>query len=682
MLAACTFWLGCAVAVIVGVHAQTKPATPQEQGPVIRSDANFVRVDVYPLIDGKPVMDLLAADFEVFEDGVAQTVQSFEHIVIRPAGPQALLSEPGSTEASAQAAANPRNRVFVIFLDVPHVGMHGAWTLREPLIRMLDRILGPDDLVGVMTPAMSASQLVLARKRDVIAGGLRDLWPWGERHTLARDQQENQYETCFGYAPDVVAEMIARRRERITLESLSELVHHLGGIREDRKAILTMSEGWALYRPNPDLNRLRVIDPVTGTTERVPGRPPIGVGPDGRLTMESSRNVANVSVTECDSDRMQLASQDNELYFRTILDDANRMNASFYTVDPRGLAAADAPIGPAPPPPVAIDQRNLESRLDTLRTLANNTDGMAVLNSNDLDAGLKRISDDLTSYYLLGYTSTNGKLDGRFRTLKVRVKRPGVEVRARRGYRAPTEEEVRTARAGAAAPVAEPVAAVTSAISDLARLRAETPFRIHVVIPAAAVGGSALWVAGELRQAGATSGGQVDISVTGGATGTSSITLAAGQRSFLVSVPLNGPPAGTIGVRARLSGTSVVPLSDNVSIDASGTPRALLFRRGPSTGNRVQPAGDPQFSRTERVHLELPVAPGVSAGDGRVLDRSGKPLAVPVVMGQRTDEGTGLRWITADVTLSPLTLGDYAIEMGLTFDGKKERIVTAFRVGR
>ena len=94
----------------------------------------------------------------------------------------------------------------------------------------------------------------------------------------------------------------------------------------------------------------------------------------------------------------------------------------------------------------------LRNRLETLRTLAEATDGIAVLNNNDLDTGLKRISDDLSSYYLLGYYSTNGKLDGRFHNIKVRVKRSGVEVRARKGYRSATAAEVTAAKTAAAPP--------------------------------------------------------------------------------------------------------------------------------------------------------------------------------------------------------------------------------------
>ena len=90
--------------------------------------------------------------------------------------------------------------------------------------------------------------------------------------------------------------------------------------------------------------------------------------------------------------------------------DANRANATFYTVDPRGLPVFDTPIGPEPPPTIVVDAAILRRRTDTLRTLAENTDGMTVQGSNDLDIGLKRIANDLSSYYLLGYLSSNAKL--------------------------------------------------------------------------------------------------------------------------------------------------------------------------------------------------------------------------------------------------------------------------------
>ena len=683
------FACAAAAAAIVSAQSGSTQKPQQEQRPVIRSEANFVRIDVYPTANGVPVRDLAVEDFEVLEDGARQTVQSFEHVLIQPAGPQSLRAEPNTIEESRQLATNPRARVFILFLDVPHVTMQGAWTIREPLIRLVNRVLGDEDLVGVMTPAMSAADVVLARKTDVIAGGLRDRWPWGERHTLEKSQLEREYEGCYPWeaTQEVIREMISRRRERTTLTAMSELIEYLGGIREERKAILTVTEGWLLYRENRDLTRPRLIDPDTNTYEPIPGPAPIGVGPDGRLRTDNNRYGTVTDRSDCDRDRLTLSLIDNERYFRDILDDANRGNASFYTIDPRGLAVWDAPIGPEQPPPPHVDYNNLRNRHDSMHELATNTDGIAVLNSNDLDRGLKRIADDLTSYYLLGYYSTNTKLDGKFRALTVRVKRPGVDVRARRGYRAATEEEVSAARAAAAPSVPEAVKPVNAALADLARARSDTPFRINVVPQPGAAGVSRVWVAGELRGTTAsnrTSEGQVDIQISGAATGSSRVSLPAGQRGFLTTIALDKPVAsGAVDIRARVSGLGVIPLTDNVRIEAAAAPRALLFRRGPSTGNRVQPAGDPQFSRTERVRLDVPVGAAATPGEGRVLDRAGNPLAVPVVIGERTDEESGQRWITAELTLAPLTLGDYAVEIGFKPEGKDEiRVVTGIRVTR
>ena len=95
------------------------------------------------------------------------------------------------------------------------------------------------------------------------------------------------------------------------------------------------------------------------------------------------------------------------------------------------------------------DRDDLNATLDTLRVLADNTDGRAIVNRNDLAAGMKQIIRDSSGYYLLGYNSTQAPTDGKFHEIKVSVKRRGVDVRARKGYWALTAEDV--ARASGAA---------------------------------------------------------------------------------------------------------------------------------------------------------------------------------------------------------------------------------------
>ena len=100
---------------------------------------------------------------------------------------------------------------------------------------------------------------------------------------------------------------------------------------------------------------------------------------------------------------------------------------------------------------MSVDQANLRNKLMGLRELAERTDGLAAQNTNDLTSALARIGRDLSSYYLIGYDSTNPKLDGTYRAIKMTVKRSGVNVRARRGYRAPIDGARAVARGHAAA---------------------------------------------------------------------------------------------------------------------------------------------------------------------------------------------------------------------------------------
>ena len=101
---------------------------------------------------------------------------------------------------------------------------------REPIIRFLDRVLGPDDLVAVMTASMAASDITFARKADAIQRGLRERPFWGEKRddltkgpTLAQDDRERMYQMCYPFNQELSEAMIARRRERMTFDALRDL---------------------------------------------------------------------------------------------------------------------------------------------------------------------------------------------------------------------------------------------------------------------------------------------------------------------------------------------------------------------------------------------------------------------------------------------------------------------------
>jgi hypothetical protein len=109
--------------------------------------------------------------------------------------------------------------------------------------------------------------------------------------------------------------------------------------------------------------------------------------------------------------------------------------------------------------------------------------------------------------------------------------------------------------------------------------------------------------------------------------------------------------------------------------EANGT-RALLFRRGPTTGVRYVPTAVPQFGRTERIRVDVPVENGVADVAAEVLDRSGKRINVPVRASIRVEGET--TWATAEVTLAPLAGGDYVVRLAA---GTKTS-VTAFQLAQ
>lgn len=445
-LAACA-----AVAAIAGSAAQapapkTPPATAQQgqppasqvpPQPTFRAGISFVRVDVIVSdSDGRPVTDLTQADFEVLEDGQPQKVETFKLVEIsgipQPGDepPREIRSEyDEEVEASRDDV-----RLFVIFFDDYHVRRGTAMSVRDPLLNFVNNQIGPADLVGLMYPLTPVSAIGLTRNRSSLAGAIRSFE--GRRFDYkARNLVEERY-------ADLPVEVVERIRNQVTLSALEGLVIHLGALREGRKAIILVSEGFSNYVP-PQLRDPSAAAPGVGNPNR--GNPTAG---EGNL-ME---------------DRARLLSA-GDLYqeLREVYDAANRNNTAIYALDPRGLAPFEYDINLGIG--MQMDRVMLDSTLDSLRVLADNTDGRAIINRNDLDGGLKQLIRDSSAYFLLGYNSSRAPADGKFHEIKVRVRRPGVQVRARKGYWAPGAEDVKKALAP---PAPEPPAALTKALSAIA----------------------------------------------------------------------------------------------------------------------------------------------------------------------------------------------------------------------
>jgi VWFA-related protein len=414
-------------------QSQAKPAqqTPQPQGqaqppapdqpqppPLFRTGINFVRVDVI-LTDnkGNPIADLQPADFEVTEDGKSQKIETFKLVKLDGGRAESIKEPPKEIRTDydeESEAARDDVRLFAIFLDDYHVRRGASMSVRNQLTQFIDTQIGPSDMVGVMYPLESTASVRMTRSHSAVSRGLQQFL--GRKFEY---EPKNQFEENYAHYP---TEIVERVRNQVSLSALKALIVHMGSLKEGRKALILVSEGYTNIIP-PQMRNRDATQPGSGNPAY--GQPMAGVN-------------------DLNEDRAAwTAGMDMDSDLRDVYDMANKQNVAIYAVDPRGLPGFEFDINEGIN--LQTDSKYLTSTMDTLRVLAENTDGRAIVNRNDIAMGMKQITRDSSAYYLIGYNSSQAPSDGKFHTIRVRVKRPGVQVRARKGYWALNEQE--TARA-------------------------------------------------------------------------------------------------------------------------------------------------------------------------------------------------------------------------------------------
>jgi VWFA-related protein len=676
------------LALVLGVtHVGTaqqdagqQPAAEPQQ-PVFRAGINFVRVDVVAT-DGqdRPVTDLTQADFEVFEDDQRQTIEQFRLIRVdgnlRPGDPQPRAIRTQSDEEVELSREDAR--VFVFFLDDYHVRRANSVRVREMLARFVQQQLRPRDIVGIMYPLTPLDALGFTYDHAATARSLMQFD--GRKYDYTpRNPIEAEY-----VRRRLSADQVEQLRNQVTMSALRALATRLGGLREGRKSIIFVSEGFTGLLPP----QMRTDDASL---------PPGLINPNARSSAageNSDREQAVAFFSQAEVERR----------LREVFGDANRNNASIYTVDPRGLAASefgiDENVGPRQ------DSSTLRWSQSTLRWLAEETDGRAIVSTNDIGPGLAQAVQDASFYYLLGYSSTAAPTDGRFHEIRVRVRRPGVEVRARRGYWAFTADDVVKATTPGpeiARPVQEALATISpsvlagryvrtwigtergengrtkitlvwEAVPPQANVRRDAAGRVSVL---AADSGGNLVFRGRTPEtpAPATNGGR------GGTAGQS----AAGLHRLVFEAPpgeleLRLTVEGAEGVGTLDTETRRVPVPDLTAPDAAmSTPRVYRGR----TARELQsiaanpdavPVAAREFSRAERLLVRFDVY-GNATASAALLNRGGTRMAdVPVAaVGGSTHQ--------LELGLNTVPGGDYLLEITANGAGGEVKELIAFRIG-
>jgi VWFA-related protein len=447
---------GIALLLVLGAqgHAQQQqppppqaqqPPADQPQPPIFRAGINYVRVDVI-ISDkaGNPIADLQPADFDITEDGKPQKIDTFKLVKLDGGRAESMKEPPREIRTDydeESEAARDDVRLFAIFLDDYHVKRGSSLSVRKQLATFVENNIGPSDMIGVMYPLESTGSVRMTRNHSAVMRGLQQFL--GRKFEY---EPKNQYEEIYAHYP---TEVVERIRNQVSLSALKALIVHMGSLKEGRKALVLVSEGYTNIIPpqmrNADATRPGYGNPAYGN--------------------------ANAGVNDINEDRAAWsAGLDMESDLREIYDTANKNNVAIYAVDPRGLPVFEFDINEGGGIGIQTDAKYLTSTMDTLRVLAENTDGRAIVNRNDLSAGMKQITRDQSAYYLIGYNSSQAPSDGKFHEIKVRVKRPGLQVRARKGYWALNQEQTARALAPPKLAVPKPVeAAIASATARPSR---------------------------------------------------------------------------------------------------------------------------------------------------------------------------------------------------------------------
>ena len=239
---------------VISIEGQQQPA--DQQRPVFRAGAHFVRVDVYPTRNGAAIPGLKAEDFELLEDNKPQSIETFEVIESPTYTTNADRRDPNSQRAGFELAKDPQYRVFVLYLDAYHVSFDGSNRARLPIVEFLNRMIGPRDLFGVLTPAQTVKDLLLGQLTQTISQQLTEHSTWGIADRYEPQPGELEIEAAYARNPALVRYLIALRRLDKVYSDLEAIVARLTDLREERKNVVFFSDSLRL----------------TATQHRKPGR--------------------------------------------------------------------------------------------------------------------------------------------------------------------------------------------------------------------------------------------------------------------------------------------------------------------------------------------------------------------------------------------------------------------------
>ncbi|HEY2943180.1 MAG TPA: VWA domain-containing protein, partial [Vicinamibacteria bacterium] len=416
----------------LGAQAPATPPTPRpspspspEAGtPSFPAQVELVTVDlVVTDKKGVPIPDLKATDFAVSEDGDPQSIASFEAVQL-PATPSGTPKAPPKVSTNTEPESRT-GRTFVILFDTIHLAPPQAQRAKIAVAEFLKNGVREGDRVTLIG-----------------TGG--EVW-WSTRMEAGRDALMAMLKRLDGrYIPDMAPDRMS------DWEAMRIHVYH------DTQVEQRVSRRFEQYGAS---TRGGTSASDTSSTAMMGGDPMVQ-GKASEVYFQSvSRNRITLQILErtltslasTKGRKSLILVSEGFIYdpnldeFKKTVQASRRSNVAIYFLDTRGLTGMPDYFTAQFGPPIdtqdigAVFMETLEAS-EGAESIAADTGGFSVKNTNDLGKGIQRIADESRTYYLLGYNSSHTQRDGRFRKIKVELAgRKGLQLRYRKGYFAPLE---------------------------------------------------------------------------------------------------------------------------------------------------------------------------------------------------------------------------------------------------
>jgi VWFA-related protein len=407
---------------IAGLSAQAPaPAQPAaagaQQTPTFRVQIDAVTMDVIVKDEnGRFIPDLSKNDFEVFEDGVKQDLASLTVVsggrvsnvleAAPPAPPEGVILPP------VRRVNDTSGRIFLLFVDDLHLQFHGSGRVRELFRKIGKELIHDGDMFGIVSSGPSSIAIDMTYDKKQLDVAMKK---------ITGDGLKPSEIITTGSGSEGITEL--RHRAHVAFSTMLEALNNLEKVTNRRKALVWVSEGYD-FNPFQD-SRLGFRDPSSPFLQN-----------QSNLMHNQAQNEDGTSSSRVNDPLMEQQKQsetfsdaDLAMDLAEVTRTANRANTTIYTIDPRGLIAGGDIDEQVDPSEWANFVRKTQ---ESMRVLADETGGLAVVNQNDMDKALKRIDAESSDYYVLGFYSNNPDPTHRRRQLSVKVTRTGLNVTSQR----------------------------------------------------------------------------------------------------------------------------------------------------------------------------------------------------------------------------------------------------------